>query len=516
MDLTETELRLVDAVVAGEFLDLTGAVDRSVRADVLRDLLRGTATRPNPPDPHGVRVGAATITGALDLSNLHTEVPLALVACELPEPIRLNQAHLARLVLAGCTVGRIDADGLRCAGPVTFDGMRCTGGISLAYADLGGGLSLAQATVDGGKAEALRADGIKVAGNIALTNGFNATSASSQSTVRLPVARIAGQLRLNNAELTNTGSGAALLADSAHVETSIMLTGMKATANNPGGAVQLVGTRTDTMLFLNQATIENTSGPALEARSVRVGAEIRLGPGFTATGAVNLTGAHVLGALRVAEVTLTGTLDLAEVTVDGPLVLPVGDLAGGMVVDGLTYHRVPVGASVDDWLSLLRHRTPGYAAQPYQQLAAVHRAAGHERDTTRILLAQQRDLGERGQLGGAARLWHRVSGLLLGYGYRPTRPLLGLLATVALACVLVFAAGAGGDTVADDVPCRGTEHLAMAADLSIPLVKLSGQAPCEFVPSAQWFVVGGWLVTVLGWAFATLFVAGFTGLVRKP
>lgn len=513
MALSETEERLVAATTAGEFLDLAGAVDAEVRADVLRDLLRGALG--DTPDPRGVRLAGATVTGVLDLSGLHSEVPLALVSCTLPEVVLLAQADLPRLVLSGCTVGRIDANGMRCAGPVVFDGLRCSGGINLIHADIAGGLSLQRARVDSGDAVALCADGLSVAGNVVLTPGFVATSKNNMGTVRLPAARLGGQLRLNHAELSNTGGGSALLMDSAQVTTSIMLTGMTATAASTFAAVQIIRTRTDSMLFLDGVTVDNPVGPALDGRAVQVGAELRLGPGFTAgRGAVLLTGAHVKSALKVESASFAGELDLGEATVDGPLSVPVRELPGPVVVDGLTYRRVPVGASVDEWLELLRRRTPGYAAQPYQQLAAVHRAAGHERDTTRILLAQQRDLGGRGQLGFSARLWHRVSGLLLGYGYRPTRPLAGLLATFVLACVLVFAAGAD-DTVADKRACRGTEQLAMAADLAIPLVKLGGPTACRFVPEAEGFVVGGWVVTLLGWAFATLFVAGFTGLVRK-
>lgn len=39
--------------------------------------------------------------------------------------------------------------------------------------------------------------------------------------------------------------------------------------------------------------------------------------------------------------------------------------------------------------AMLRDGTPGCAAQPYQQLAMVHRAAGYERDVRRILMQQR-------------------------------------------------------------------------------------------------------------------------------
>jgi hypothetical protein len=52
----------------------------------------------------------------------------------------------------------------------------------------------------------------------------------------------------------------------------------------------------------------------------------------------------------------------------------------------------------------------------------------------------------------------------------------------------------------------------------VPVVSLGTREACALTPTtpaAQWYVVGGWVTTLLGWSFATLFVAGFTGLVRK-
>jgi hypothetical protein len=53
--------------------------------------------------------------------------------------------------------------------------------------------------------------------------------------------------------------------------------------------------------------------------------------------------------------------------------------------------------SVAQWLILLRDGIPGYAAQPYQQLAAVHKAAGHDGDVRKILMQQRRQQIRSGQ-----------------------------------------------------------------------------------------------------------------------
>ncbi|MDA3650083.1 hypothetical protein LZ318_02060 [Saccharopolyspora indica] len=94
-----------------------------------------------------------------------------------------------------------------------------------------------------------------------------------------------------------------------------------------------------------------------------------------------------------------------------------------MELDGFAYGSLPL-EGCQEWLRLLARHTPDYAAQPYQQLAAVYRAAGHDRDVRRILIAQQRDHRGRGDLGGRGRKpLHLLSCAVIGYGHRPWRAL---------------------------------------------------------------------------------------------
>jgi hypothetical protein len=97
----------------------------------------------------------------------------------------------------------------------------------------------------------------------------------------------------------------------------------------------------------------------------------------------------------------------------------------------------------------------------------------------------------------------------------------GLLITFALSLCLVWTAGAhNGLTPAKDRPadsCSTVNRISLAADLAIPLVKLGGTPRCELANgrAGQLAAGAGFGVQILGWAFATLSVAGFTGLVRK-
>ena len=90
------EQSLVDHVRRGELLDLAAddeEVDeaamrswgdsRTVGASVIRDILRGRLAAD--PDPRGLRLRGARISGPLDLENLTTEVDFELKDCLLEE-----------------------------------------------------------------------------------------------------------------------------------------------------------------------------------------------------------------------------------------------------------------------------------------------------------------------------------------------------------------------------------------------------------------------------------------------
>lgn len=193
-----------------------------------------------------------------------------------------------------------------------------------------------------------------------------------------------------------------------------------------------------------------------------------------------------------------------------------------MNVNGFYYPLVPRGATYREWLTLLAEHTPTYAAQPYQQLAAVHRAGGHEKEARQILMAQQQDLRRRGDLGGRGRkLLHAASGVFIGYGHRPFRALAFLAGVCALAGIVVLVASVLGLAVVPGAaggPCSVAEGFGLAVDTAVPLLKAGGGKRCEIATVTLWgqaLYVASYLLQALGWAFATLFVAGYTGLVRK-
>ena len=313
---TPVEKSLIDHVSRGEWLDLAahGEVSdkaamwswgdsRICRATVIRDILRGRLA-PNP-DPHGLRLRGARITGRLDLQDLSTGLNFELQDCLLEEGFLARDAHLAAVTLTGCqlehpTEPPLDAARLSCSVlsllNTTIIGHAEVAVLMLSGAHIGGNLECDGADLRNDSGPALVADGLQVGQNIFL-RGFTATGASENGAVRLPGAQIGGNLECLGAKLRND-SGPALVAAGMQVGQSIfLLRRFSATGASENGTVRLPGAHIGGNLECDGADLRNDSGPALVADGLQVGRSIFL-RGFTATGAsengaVRLPSAHI-------------------------------------------------------------------------------------------------------------------------------------------------------------------------------------------------------------------------------
>lgn len=547
------EQALADHAARGEPLDLDGA---AVPASVLRDIVLGRLGQEL--DPHGLRLRNARIEGRLDLEHVESVVPLELTDCTLADGLVARDARLAAFVLVDCRLtssaepaadlqrletsllnlhgsvvtsasehgalslvdARIrvlqlsDATLQDTAGPalvanslqvdhdmlmkdVTATGAGPAGAVQLAGARIGGLLSLTGAQLRNDSGPALTADNVRVERGLLPRDGFTATGTGEDGAVRLLGADVGAALDFTGASLRND-TGPALICDSIHVRLDMFLrNGFLATATSELGAVRLLGARIDGQLDLSDADLRNDAGAALEAKMLRVEHELFLNADFTAAGGgphatVDLTGATIGGPLSFAPTRLTHAKDPR----------------GRVRLDGLTYAGLPQDVSTADWLRLVAKATPAYAAQPYQQLAAALRAAGHDGEARRVLIAQRRDqIRRRALTGRGERTWARFTGLTLGYGYQPWRALLGLLATVVVGVVLALVLG--------NPECTTVAKIGLGLDLGTPLLDTQVQCATTDTSAGQALTVAGWGLSLLAWAFATLFVAGFTGAVRK-
>lgn len=462
------EQRLFDAVRDGEVLDLAGdgRVDEdamrswdsthTVPAALIRDLVRGR--RDVEADPHGLRLRGARVAGRVDLANITSDLRVELVDCLVPDGLNLRDSQLPGLVLDGSCFGH-------------------------------------PAGSDDPPVDATRFTTPSMTMNRAV-----AAADTSAGAVRLVGAHLGG-LDCDEARLVNT-SGPALYADGLRVDRAVHLrAGFRAV-----GGVHLVDAHLG-LLSCDGARMENASGPALYADGLRVDRAVHLRAGFRAVGA----GSSVL-ALNGVSVGGSLWLDTSGVTRSGP---------GALVdVDGLTYADLPELIGLSRWLELVRDHTPGYAAQPYQQLAAYHRAAGHDREARDVLMAQRRDQIERGRLRWQDRAWARFTGLALGFGYQPWRALLLLVAVVLGSVALTVVLGGQGGlahTAGASTPCGIVERVGVGMDLGLPLVRTGARDLCAPTDTAagQTLTIAGWVLQLAAWALATLFIAGFTSAVRK-
>ncbi|HET9895647.1 MAG TPA: hypothetical protein VFQ44_12030 [Streptosporangiaceae bacterium] len=428
------------------------------------------------------------------------------------------------------------------------------GAVRLVGAQVGSQLVMRDAALINESGPALLADRLVVGGNLLMDTGFRADGAGPAGCVRLVSARVAGQLLAGPATLAND-TGPALAADGLDVTGDFFLRHSFAAAGHGGnGAVRMPGAHVGGQVAAGEARLVNDDGPALLAEAITVDGDLLLQPELhilgTGRGLVRLTGSRIGGRLSVHDAIFEDTgrqaasaLLLDEATLGSLWLEPQAWLStpASIGLEGTTYGGMPAQGSVEAWIRLLRERTPRYAAQPYQQLADSYRAGGREQDARRVLIAQQDDRRGRGlaadgaSLGAAiaraiARLGLRVQRVTIGYGYR-TWP--AFVITVFLAAVTAAVGWAAGhthlaghrpvlyravsSTSARVVPCSTAEQLVFG--IQAPFLVGPGHGACALDTTkvtGEAYDAAFWAVSSLTVASATLAVAGYTGLVRRP
>lgn len=120
----------------------------------------------------------------------------------------------------------------------------------------------------------------------------------------------------------------------------------------------------------------------------------------------------------------------------------------------------------------------------------------------------------------------RTTKITLGYGYQPWRALLFLAAVVVVSCALAVVLGAHGalaqtsQTATPGRPCTVVQQVSVGLDLNLPVGTTVARVDCQLTKdsasvTAAWLSTAGWVLRLLAWLFAALFIAGFTSAVRK-
>jgi hypothetical protein len=198
--------------------------------------------------------------------------------------------------------------------------------------------------------------------------------------------------------------------------------------------------------------------------------------------------------------------------------------AGRLLLDGFEYRALAGTAPLSStqrlrWLRLQPPRP--FAPQPYEQLAKVLRAMGHEQDARAILVAKQKDRLRFAELSRPARAWGRFLGVTICHGYAPWRSLVFIAAFLLLGWGVFGCAGELGVMQSlKESASQPLQPFMYSADVFFPFLDLHQET--HWLPDPRrappwgavmrWYL---WLHIVMGWVFSTLAVAAFTGLVRK-
>ncbi len=518
----------------------------------------------------GVRASVLRVSGDVDLSR-------STITCSIDEgALRLRDAHLGGIVLDDAEVhggsgpalsaDRLTVDSIMRLSRTRLTGRGEQGAIRMHGAHINGELDLRHTKVRNDTGPAINTTNVTVDTNLFLSHA-EVTGSGDKGAVRVSGLRAGGLLVLDRADIRNP-SGPGVRADGAHIGGELTLRDTRVSGEGNLGAVFLRGARVAYDLQVIDAVVRNGSGPALQANGLQVADHVVLlrsqVSGAGEAGAINLREAQA-GGIRCVRCDVHATTGPALVAdqfqAKGPMVLESTQLSGdgehatvtlasarvgqqfsmldttivnpsGPLLDvtDFTYGTL-VGKDWREWLNLIRNHTAAYRPSPYQQLAAVERAAGHDGNARNILIAQQHDLRHRAPtaFGSPLTRWfHWLWGALAGYGYRARRTALALLIALAAASSVSLWAGhvttehsqhaATHTTATPGAPCSTIELIGLGLDRGLPLGPTGLRTRCDLdtgSTAGQVFTAALWLVQAAVWGLATLALAGYTGLIRK-
>ena len=418
---------------------------------------------------------------------------------------------------------------------------------------------------------ALEMERANVNGDVSLGDGFRA-----EGMVSLLRATIGGNLvclggEFSRPEIQTSESRpagprlrCALQVESANIGGSVMLRALLKDDNTrkafvADGMVYLRNTRVGGSVECQDCAFLNENGDALVLAAAQIAGNLILGPGFLAHGRINLTGLRIEGVCCMfkfvdAEKKIT-SLDIRFANVatiyhdpdswpkagglllNGLVYKNVG-IAGGLSLDGLVYNNALVGPPFYgnwrkflEWLRL--QPTESRALQPYEQLANVMKSCGYESEATEVLIAKQDDLLRHGKLNLTKKLWKCFLKHTMAYGYKPHLALRWVLLFLVLGWFF-FQLGSDHGLMIQTKDLSKEAYpefnaFIYSAEFFVPIMDLrqrSYWAPAENKGRTNVKCPGkfrwGYLLTMyfrfqtfVGWALTALWVAGFTGLVRR-
>jgi hypothetical protein len=438
----------------------------------------------------------------------------------------------------------IDATGINIKGAVLMcNEFQAEGLVRLYRATIGGNLEC-----HGGKfvnpkedEDALNAEGIDVKGGIFFIDGFLA-----EGGVRLYGATISSSLDCHGGKFDNP-KGAAIDATGVDIKGTVFLSdGFQAK-----GMVNLLGANIGSDLECRGGKFVNLQGDALIAEDIDVKGAVYLSDGFHAEGVVNLRRARIDSTLSMRGIANPEKMELdlrfarIHILEDNEKSWPQKTK---IHLNDCVYDTISHDSPLDDkkrleWLRLQKLETD-FSPQPYEQLAKVLRSLGHEDAAIKVLIGKQENRRSYGKMGMLGSLWNWILGLTIDHGYKPHKALYFALIPVILGYFLfghAYSQGLLSTSKFEAVKSTSASNtettkeypefnaFIYSLDLFLPIVDLRQknywQPNAKSVDQTltpmlkiQWGRVVQyyfWAHILLGWFLSTLWVAGFTGLVRR-
>lgn len=198
------------------------------------------------------------------------------------------------------------------------------------------------------------------------------------------------------------------------------------------------------------------------------------------------------------------------------------DATGHISLHDFRYDALAVPIELDDdaqvkhRLRLLRNAMGDiYRPGPYDQFATMLRNNGNEEHASTVLIDKQRwryaALADGYRiLGFPVLLWSWLQRWMVGYGYRPMRALLWLLA-------LLVAGSVWFAVQPDPMEANTDDHLVwnpvlFTIDQLVPIVDFGHKNRWHFDGASQWITAG---LVAAGWILATTVAAGITRMLRR-
>jgi hypothetical protein len=337
------------------------------------------------------------------------------------------------------------------------------------------------------------------------TGSIDADGADVKQSVYLRRVRVYGKLSLNLARIGSTitceegrflgEDGIAIWADGVKVGGDVLFRGGTIPFESTG-TVRLVGAEIHGDLDCSGGQFRNGNGTAFLLERATIRGELFLTDGFKVEGAVILSNTSVTA--------------MADHHTCWPS-------SGQLRVDGFTYNSLEPN-DVNSRLKWLGLDASG-ATQPYRQLARTLRDTGNAKDARIVLIAMERKL--------SSKEWSRWLKALIGYGYKPVNAvwlLLALWLVGAFLCAQSYKARMVAPADKDVYVSfkAGTpppayysqfQPVVLSLENTFPVIRL-GQADkwhADSQSAIRWFI---WAQILLGWLFATLFVAAVSGIVQ--